>query len=239
MPSALKRIGKLVLDRTVIPVLCYILDSTLYSRDKTLYNMARWKAVESSLQYVETHLSSVCMLDSKIRLWEYALSKVNVKGTCAEFGVFHGESINYFARKLPAIYGFDSFEGLKEDWKGCSLPKGTFNLHGKMPRVAKNVYLIKGWFNDTVPGFLAKHPEPFAFVHIDSDTYEAANSVLTMIGPHFVAGTVLVFDQFFSFRGWELGEFKAWNDYVTRTGTEFEYLAFTSQRVAIQIRRVP
>ena len=57
-------------------------------------------------------------------LWDFALSKIEVDGAVAEFGVFKGNSINYFARKLQgraSIYGFDSFEGLQEDCQdqGC------------------------------------------------------------------------------------------------------------------------
>jgi hypothetical protein len=238
MSNSLKRMGMRILDCTVIPAVTYVLDQALSSRDKSIYNMAHWKAMESSLLYIESNMPTVCMLENRTQLLDYAVKRVSVKGTCAEFGVLEGESINYLARKLPEIYGFDSFEGLKEDWKGI-FAKGHFDLKGKMPKVAKNVHLIKGWFHETVPEFLKQHPEPFAFAHIDSDTFEAAEIVLNLIGPQFVPGTVLVFDEFFGYRRWELGEFKAWNDYVERTGTEFEYLALTSQRVAIQIRHIP
>ena len=37
------------------------------------------------------------------------------------------------------IHGFDSFEGLREDWKGhVFYPKGSLNL--------KNYHLLKTWF---------------------------------------------------------------------------------------------
>jgi len=238
MPNIFKEAGKRVLDLTLIPALCYILDKTLDSRDRTIYNMARWKALESSLEYLETHMSNVCMLDSRLQLLNYALSRICLDGLCAEFGVHEGDSINYLAKRLPMIYGFDSFEGLKEDWKGV-FAKGHFDRKGKLPRVAKNVRLVKGWFDESLPGFLEQHPGPFAFVHIDCDTYEATNTVLTLLGPRFVPGTVLVFDEYIGYRRWELGEFKAWKDYVDRTGTEYEYLAFTSPRVVIQVRSIP
>ena len=41
-----------------------------------------------------------------------------------EFGVFSGTSINYFSKNLKKkIYGFDSFEGLKEDWVGTTVTR--------------------------------------------------------------------------------------------------------------------
>jgi hypothetical protein len=52
-------------------------------------------------------------------LWKYAFSKKNMVGTIAEFGVWKGESINYLAKLTnETIFGFDSFEGLQEDWRG-------------------------------------------------------------------------------------------------------------------------
>ena len=37
------------------------------------------------------------------------------------------------------IYGFDSFEGLKEDMVGDSCGKGGMDLKGKIPDLNKNV----------------------------------------------------------------------------------------------------
>ena len=67
-------------------------------------------------------------------LRSYSISQITIDGLVAEFGVAEGHSINYLAKhyKQP-IYGFDSFEGLKEDWKGHSFRKGMFNQLGKLP----------------------------------------------------------------------------------------------------------
>ena len=44
---------------------------------------------------------------------------LNVPGDIFEFGVYKGGTINYLAHKMPnsIIYGFDSFQGLPEDWR--------------------------------------------------------------------------------------------------------------------------
>jgi len=71
-----------------------------------------------------------------------------------EFGVFVGDTIMYFSKFTNGpVFGFDSFEGLPEDW----IPgweKGKFNLRGILPPVPAHVTLIKGWFNETVPDFI-------------------------------------------------------------------------------------
>src|ERR1700759_244538 len=67
-----------------------------------------------------------------------------------EFGVYKAGMINYQARKFPALHfvGFDSFEGLQEQWSGMA-PQRTFDLGGRLPKVRSNVALIKGWFAES------------------------------------------------------------------------------------------
>ena len=94
-----------------------------------------------------------------------------------EFGVWMGSSINRIAAHNPhvvEIFGFDSFEGLPEDWSGPWV-KGSFDMNGQMPAVRPNVKLFKGWFSDTIPLFkqyyAAKHGQPYCF-HEEVDTSE-------------------------------------------------------------------
>jgi predicted O-methyltransferase YrrM len=232
MPNLFKDAARRLLDRSLVPLLRYL---SHHVETTTPVTLAQRRAVESSVEYAEAKMANALMFKRRIELWDYALSRVCVTGTCAEFGVFQGNSINYFAQKLPTLYGFDSFEGLKEDWTGYSLPKGHFSLKGKLPKVRKNVHLIKGWFDATIPTFLAQHPEPFAFVHIDCDTFEGAEAALNLIGPRLVPGTVILFDEYFGYRGWQVGEFKAWGEYTQRTGTEYKYLGFSTYQVALQL----
>ena len=229
--SMLSRFTRRILDRAIDRI-------RITNNDSALFDLAVRRARESSLDYAERAMESALVFTGKIDLWNYAVGKAHLEGICAEFGVFSGVSINHFATKLPIVYGFDSFEGLKEDWTGWSCPKGTFDLHGKLPKVAPNVQLVKGWFDETVPGFLADHPGPFSFVHIDCDTYEATAIVLDLIGARLVPGTVLIFDEYFGYRGWQVGEFKAWSDFVQQTGAKYEYLAFSTQQVAVKLLQI-
>jgi hypothetical protein len=98
-----------------------------------------------------------------------------------EFGVLTGTSINFFSNYVNTIYGFDSFEGLREDWVGTHSPKGTFNLNKRLPKLNKNVIPIIGWVQDTLLPFLEKNKPGINFVHMDMDTYESTKFVLTKI----------------------------------------------------------
>ena len=48
-------------------------------------------------------------------------------------------------------------------------------------------------------------------------------------------GTVIVFDEYFGYRGWRSGEWKAWKEFGELTGLQYEYLGFTKEQVAIRI----
>ena len=154
-----------------------------------------------------------------------------------EFGVFKGTSINFIATNKPneIIYGFDSFEGLPEDWTVAS-PKGTFSNHGKLPQVKENVRLIKGWFNETLPEFVKAHPKPCAFIHVDCDLYSSTKTIFAELKNQIVSGTVIAFDEYFNYPGWQEGEYKAFMEFVAENNLEFEYIARTDfEQVAVKI----
>jgi hypothetical protein len=88
---------------------------------------------------------------SRYEVIDWALRSISNQGLICEFGVFEGESINYIAKKLPnrSIFGFDSFEGLPEDWR-TNFEHGAFSTGGRLPQVQQNVTLLKGWFDATL-----------------------------------------------------------------------------------------
>jgi O-methyltransferase len=103
-----------------------------------------------------------------------------------EFGVAHGDSIRYFSERFvhpdSRFIGFDSFEGLPEAW--LHIPKSHFSRNGVPPNLSdERVRLVKGWFQNTVPSFLADwdRPSGTAFVHYDADLYGSTLFALTIL----------------------------------------------------------
>lgn len=156
-------------------------------------------------------------------------------GMALEFGVFEGRSLEVIAgqRERRDVYGFDSFEGLPEDYRP-HVRTGAFAV-GALPDV-EGAELVVGWFEETLPGFLATHPGPVDFVHVDGDLYSSAVTVLELVGPRLAAGSVLVFDEFFNFPGWEEHEFRAWREWSARTGARGEFVAYTSNDEQVVVR---
>lgn len=101
-------------------------------------------------------MSKAKVFDDPMRLLSYAFSLSKMDGLNLEFGVFSGTTINHLSSEYPHLnfVGFDSFEGLPEDWKS-GFEKGCFSVK-ELPIVNKNVQLVKGWFDNTLPEFLKK-----------------------------------------------------------------------------------
>jgi len=236
----MKKIAKRVVDATLVPLIEYVrsrMPQNSWLQSASVVDEVLRRAIADSADYADSRMQeALCIRGDKEALWKHALTARAPGGLILEFGVFEGHSIRFLASLTSeTIYGFDSFEGLREDWTGWAASKGTFDMGGIPPPVPANVSLIKGWFDETLPHFLREHAEPFSFVHIDSDTYEAAAVILGMAADRFRPGTVVVFDEYFGYRGWRAGESKAWQDFVSTGGITYRYLAFHDQAVALVV----
>jgi hypothetical protein len=195
------------------------------------------RALQSTVDYIERRMAGLDSVPFRFKLLKLALSKATKDGLFCEFGVFSGESINHIARQVKGrVYGFDSFEGLPERWIDGFRP-GHFAL-AKLPKVPKNVELIKGWFHETLPKFIAGHSDQVSFLHIDCDLYSSTNTILHLLGPQIVPGTVIVFDEYFNYPGWQFGEFKAFQEFIARTKFSYEYISYNryDEQVAVLIK---
>ena len=199
-------------------------------------------ASESSARYMIANMRAVPNFDIDYDLHDWVvrtqLDSTLGSGLIAEFGVATGRTINHIARLKPKdiIHGFDSFEGLPEDWTS-RMPKGFFRRTA-VPKVRENVELHVGWFDITLPGFKAKYGDtPLQLLHIDSDLYSSAVTILDTLKDNIVPGTVIIFDEYINYPGWELDEFKAWQEHCKMYGREYEYIGRVSrhQKVAIRV----
>jgi hypothetical protein len=148
-----------------------------------------------------------------------------------EFGVAEGESIREWARlnRYPGsrFFGFDSFEGLPEDWRGVfgRTAKGIFGRHGQPPEIENEprVTWVVGLFQDTLPGFLQSfQPRGRLVVHLDADLYSSTLYVLAVISGILGPGTIVLFDDFSSFDD----VFRALEDFASAFRRDYRVLAW-------------
>lgn len=203
-----------------------------------LVQMSWLKAYWDSAVFAEEHLFKSKDMVNQFPLLAYALGNAPKKGLILEFGVREGATLRYIAQKADGkpVYGFDSFEGLPEDWR-YDAKKGKFSLNGALPKgLPDNVSLVKGFFDKSLPAFIKEHTEDCAFLHIDSDLYSSAKTILNVLSKQIVPGTVIVFDEYYRYPTWREHEYKAFMEFIKEDKKEFEYLGFASSWFSVAVR---
>jgi len=201
------------------------------ARERTL------RALNRTVDYIEEAMPDALGFDTQRDVTAYALTNCKAEGHYLEFGVFTGGTLRFIAPRIGGrkIHGFDSFEGLPEGWGGFNLGERAFDVGGKLPRVPSNVELHRGWFDASLPPWLASNPGPVAFVHVDCDLYSSTKTIFDLLGDRFIPGTVILFDEYFNYPNWEKHEFKAFQELVTQRNIKYTYLAYARQQVAVRI----
>ena len=103
--------------------------------------------------------------------------------------------------------------------------KGEFDLKGVKPRIENlQITLIDGWFEDTLPGFVSEHKDHIRFINFDADIYSSTKTIFKYLKDRFVKGTVMYFDEYKLYSGWETREYKAFLEFIDETGFDYEYI---------------
>lgn len=221
-------------------------DDILHRKEFEKVNSIKEKAwelaTEETARYVIERMQNAKQLTNRYQyhgwLKEEIKKNQTTDGMNMEFGVADGNTIRQFAGETGNIfYGFDSFEGLPEDWTH-GYEKGSFKRNG-LPEVPGNVELIAGWFDQTLPLFTARDDvrgKKADFIHIDCDLYTSAKTVFHYIGEFIKEGTLIAFDEYFNYPGWQMHEYKAFQEYVKENHIRYEYLAYTDRDCAVCVR---
>jgi len=198
------------------------------------------RALATTVDFVQRNMCFMEPAWTKFELLSASFKQADLSENrlICEFGVFNGNTINHIAAMTPqTVFGFDSFEGLPEDWQGMGAKKGHFAVK-KLPAVRPNVTLVKGWFDQTLPAFLAQNQGKVGFLHVDCDLYSSTKTVLGLLQPRLAAGAVIVFDEYFNHPEWEQGEHKAFHEFLAAAGVSFEFIGYNCQgeQVAVKLK---
>jgi len=151
-----------------------------------------------------------------------------------EFGVWRGESFKYLINTFKKGYGFDTFEGLPEEWDGNK--QGSYSAAGIIPKIDGGTF-IAGKFEDTLPTFYSK-PRPMAsIINFDADLYSSTLCALSYSKPVIDKDTILIFDEFIINKNWEQDEYKALNEFCSNNNLTYEVLAvsYFTKQVAVKL----
>lgn len=162
--------------------------------------------------------SHVTRLPKMLAHFELYKSIANLPGHVVECGVFKGASFIRFAtfrevlesphsRKLIGFDAFGKFpdqehaddQAFVERFEGAAGEGiSTDELDQVMEHKGfENYELVQGNILETVPDYLVAHPElKIALLHIDTDVYEPAATILNNLYDRVVTGGLVVFDDF-------------------------------------------
>ncbi len=213
-------------------------------KEKKAFDYYRDEEIKSSYNHFKKYFKNSIFLN-KIAIKHYAIKKAienhNSSFKYLEFGVFKGNSIKIFSNYLKKIkhkiFGFDSFEGLNEDWYGTRMPKEFFSNRGKIPKLNSNCIIVKGKIQNTLDNFIKENKNlKINFLHMDLDTYPSTKYALKKLKKYLVKDSIILFDELYNMEGWQNGEYKALKE--TFKDNEYRYLAFSSDReqAIIQIK---
>jgi len=126
-------------------------------------------------------------------LWKRTLERIGSSDILLlEFGVFRGESMRELVQLNRSansrFYGFDSFEGLPEVWRGTS--KEQFSTGGQVPDIDDpRLRFVRGWFRDSLPPLMDELAALAAgralIVHFDADLYSSTLYLLFELARRF------------------------------------------------------
>jgi len=193
----------------------------------------------------EAPIARLARSDPRWPVFSSAIEYINVEGIdgdIVECGVYTGVSLALLAHAQQAqataglprrVVGFDAFEGLPPSQDVHPLwTTGTFSVneweHPVLPIGARATpeatcelfrrcnlpppVLEVGWFAAT----LRRAPcEAIALLHVDCDLYESAVDVLHGVAPTLQDGTMVLFDDWFLFKGHPgKGESRAFSEFL-------------------------
>lgn len=193
-------------------------------------------ATETSAQYVIDKMLDAKICHSSEEVILAALKCMSETGLKLEFGVYKGHTINLIAKYVDKVYGFDSFEGLPENWHG-DIKRGHFAVEG-LPQVASNVELIKGWFNESIPEFITDviDEASISLLHVDCDLYSSTKTIFENLGDRVNPGCVMIFNEYFNYPGWQNGEYLAFQEFVAHYKLNYEYICYNKNHEQVAVR---
>src|ERR1044072_7557290 len=212
-----------------------VIEFEIRSRRDIVYAGDQDAALESN-RFAREHLVGAKHFGSPRETLAHALEIApSTARMSLEFGVATGRTVRTIAdaRDGKEVYGFDSFEGLPEAWLN-GMPKGAF-ARDDLPDVP-GAELVVGLFADTLPGFLDKHDGHVDFLHVDGDLYSSAKTVLDHCGDRLRPGSIVHFDEFFNYPGWQAHEYRAWLEHLAATNTKGDYVAYTYNDNQVTVR---
>ena len=156
----------------------------------------------------------------------------SIPGAVVECGTWKGGMIAGMAHVVGpdrCYYLFDSFEGLPDATENDGIPAFNYQKNTNSPWYhnnctasqqsaidamkltgAKDVTIIKGWFNETLQNY--NFDSGIAILRMDADWYDSTLTILNAFFPLVNKGGVIIIDDYYTWEGCS----KAVHDYLSQ-----------------------
>jgi hypothetical protein len=227
----------------------------LYARDIRVYDDAYRAFIGRTLSELRQ-----CRIRGHTLLWEASRLALPRRQDSDELLLDLGVWIGWSTRLISdacdrTVYGFDTFEGLVEDWQvddQTVIKRGVFSLsdpfaqrfirdtgvslHNGLPAaLGRKVQFIRGSTYETLAPFLADRPAaPIRLFHMDLDTYESCLHALETCKDHFIEGSILVFDEYLVTNG----EMRAFYEFQSQYELEWRYRTWGLEIMEMNVEMV-
>ncbi|MFI5219866.1 MAG: class I SAM-dependent methyltransferase [Bacteroidia bacterium] len=165
--------------------------------------LSKWISHQSKKEILNDFYVPVRDYDKRYKLYEHVIKTENLANEAMdylEFGVSGAYSFKWWINANKSndsrFYGFDTFEGLPENW-------GTFkkgDMHAAIPAIDDSRHeFVKGLFQQSLYPFLDTHSlnnGKRKIIHLDADLYSSTLFVLTTLARHLKKDDILLFDEF-------------------------------------------
>ncbi|HOF21718.1 MAG TPA: TylF/MycF/NovP-related O-methyltransferase [Bacteroidales bacterium] len=166
-------------------------------------SLSRWVSEQKGDFIINDFYTAKRDYSKRYKLYKAVSDEFRLKDkaiTYMEFGVSGGSSFKWWlneCRNEKSIFiGFDTFEGLPENW-------GTFkkgDMAAALPGFSdKRAVFVKGLFQDTLHKYFRENkpdPEKRNIVHLDADLFSSTLFALSGISDFLKKGDILFFDEF-------------------------------------------
>jgi Flp pilus assembly protein TadD len=219
--------------------------------EPAVYTLATINAFKGNTKFLDWILSTEIAKDSTLRsiswllslpkfprlefnrwgVFDFAIEKSDKSRALYEFGVWMGESFRYLEPHFKKSFGFDTFDGLPEDWH--NIPSGTYSSFGKIPTIGKGEFIV-GEFSKSLPEFFKKKRPMAGLLNFDADLYSSTSSALNHSISVMDEYSILVFDELIINENWEEDEYKALEEFCENSNSSYEVICaslFTKQVV--------
>ena len=120
-----------------------------------------------------------------------------------ELGVAYGDTLRLLQKLSSAgftYYGFDSFKGLPESWRG--LPKGAFSNFGPSSisydqNDIHKINFVVGWVEETLIDFPTPDKSALKFIMFDMDLFAPTRFAYKNLRSQITKGDYIYFDEAF------------------------------------------